>query len=111
MPRLYCKKHGQEHETQCIEHQEEYRQLDEIVLIAKGTLISGPWLCDHCNAKLNRGQVAALVSAFPSHCRDDLYEYDFGYERQYFAMEPGDTATAYGAEWPDDSIRRRRISA
>ena len=109
MPYLYCEKHGREREAGIIEQQDEYREAAENMLVAGGTLVSGPWLCDSCNAQLRKGDTAVLVSAFPSHCRDDLYGYDFGYERQYFAMKASDTATAYGAEWPDDSIRRRRI--
>jgi hypothetical protein len=108
MPYLYCEKHGREHEAHIVEQQEVYREADESVLIASGALISGPWQCDSCNARLREGDQAVLVSAFPSHCRDELYGYDFGYERQYFAFSQGDTATAYGADWPDDSIRKRR---
>jgi hypothetical protein len=108
MPRLYCEQHGREREARIIEQQENYRQVDETVLVASGTLVSGPWLCDSCNADLSKGDIAVLVSAFPNHCRDELYNYDFGYERGYFAMGKSDTATVYGAEWPDDSIRHRR---
>jgi hypothetical protein len=77
------------------------------VQVASGTLVSGPWHCDSRNAA-QEGDPVTLVSAFPSHCRDDLYNYDFGYERQYFAMKGSDTATTYGAKWPDDSVGRRR---
>jgi hypothetical protein len=108
MPYLYCEKHGHEREAGIIERQEVYREADETVLVVSGTLISGPWLCDRCNAQLRKADTAYLVSAFPSHCRDDLHDYDFGYERQYFAMTADDRATAYGADWPDDSIRNRR---
>jgi hypothetical protein len=107
MPYLYCEKDGREHERSSVEQKAVYRQADESVLIVKGRLISGPWRCDKCNAHLKQGDSATLVSAFPSHCRDQLYDYDFGYERQYFAMKPSDTATVYGSEWPDDSIRDR----
>ena len=72
------------------------------------TLVTGPWLCDRCGDEIRKGDQAVLVSAFPSHCRDELHDYDFGYERQYFAMNRRDTATAYGADWPDDSIGGRR---
>jgi hypothetical protein len=108
MPYLYCEKHGRAHEAHIIEQQDKYRQADETVLVTAGTLVSGPWQCDKCNASLRPANTAVLVSAFPSHCREDLCGYDFGYERQYFAMTKGDTATVYGAEWPDDSIRTRR---
>jgi hypothetical protein len=108
MPYLYCQKHGREREAGIIERQDDYREADETVLVASGTLVSGPWLCDRCNAQLRPGHTAVLVSAFPSLWRSDLYDYDFGYERQYFAMNESDTATAYGVEWPDDSIRKRR---
>jgi hypothetical protein len=108
MPYLYCEKRGREREAGIIERQADYRQADEIVLVVSGTLVSGPWLCDSCNVQLREGHRAWLVSAFPSHCRDELYEYDFGYERQYFAMKPTEAATAYGVPWPDDSIRSRR---
>jgi hypothetical protein len=111
MPYLYCEKHGRERETGIIDRQDDYRLADENVLVTCGPLVSGPWLCDSCNTKLKPGVTAVLVSAFPSHFRDDLYNYDFGYERQYFAMQGSDTATAYGAEWPDGSIRKRRIAS
>ncbi len=110
MPYLYCQQHGQQQEASTIARQDELRMEDESVLIVSGTLISGSWLCDSCNAQLGKGDRATLVSAFPSHCRDDLYHYDFGYERQYFAMTGSDTATAYGADWPDDSFRKRRMT-
>ena len=108
MPYLFCVRDGRVHEALSLEEQGEYRQADESVLIVKGTLISGPWSCDRCNKPIKRGNLAILVSSFPSHCRDHLYDYDFGYERQYFAMRGSDKTTVYGAEWPDDSIRQRR---
>ncbi len=110
MPYLYCEKHGREREAGIIKREDEYRRADETVLVASGTLISDRWQCDRCNAPLRKGDAAWLVSAFPSHCRDDLHDYDFGYELQYFAMTGSDAATAYGAEWPDDSISKRRIT-
>jgi hypothetical protein len=110
MPRLYCDRDGRSEEARTIERQETYRDADECVLVVHGTLVSGPWLCDRCNAQLTEGDRAWLVSAFPSHCRDELHGYDFGYERQYFAMTADDRATDYGAAWPDDTIRvRHRI--
>ena len=111
MPYLYCEKHGREHEAGIIERQAEHRHNDEIVLIVSGRLTSGPWRCDRCSAQLRKGNRAVLLSAFPGHCREELYGYDFGYERQYFAMNRSDKATAYGADWPDDSIiTRRKVS-
>jgi hypothetical protein len=110
MPYLYCEKHGQEHLARTVEHQDELRQEGESVLAVTGTLITGIWLCDRCNAELDKGDRAVWVYAFPSHCRPDLYDYDFGYELEYFAMTKSDTATVYGADWPDDSIRNRRIT-
>jgi hypothetical protein len=108
MPHLYCQKDGREREAVIIQRQELYRQEGETVLVASGTLTTGPRLCDECNATITPGSSAMLVSAFPSLWRSDLYDYDFGYERQYFAMTADDRATAYGAEWPDDSISKRR---
>jgi hypothetical protein len=108
MPCLYCEQHGREREAEIIERQEQYRQTDETVLVVSGTLASGQWLCDSCDARLSKGDRATLVSAFPGYCHDDLRDYDFGYEQQYFAMKESDTATAYGAEWPDGSIMNRR---
>jgi hypothetical protein len=108
MARLYCAEHGSEDETRIAGNQAMYRQEGETVLVVKGTLISGPFVCDRCDARLNPGDAAYLFSAFPSHFHDSLYEYDFGYERGYFAMGKGDTADAYGADWPDGSIRHRR---
>jgi hypothetical protein len=110
MPDLYCEKHGWEREAGIIERQEEYRQQGECVLVVSGTLISGPWLCDKCNARLKEGNRAMLVSAFAHLWRDGLYDYDFHYERRYLAMTADDRAAAYGAEWPDDSIRKRRVA-
>jgi hypothetical protein len=107
MPYLYCKKDGLRHEARSAANQEEYRQLGESVLIVKGTLISGPWRCDSCNARLRKGDPAHFHAAYPAHCRDDLYGYDFAYEQDYFAMKPSDQAVVYGAPWPDDSISRR----
>ncbi len=38
MPRLYCKRHGTEHEARVIGQEAVYRQDGEIILIVKGTL-------------------------------------------------------------------------
>jgi hypothetical protein len=108
MSYLLCEKHGREREAEIIAQQEMYRQEGESLLAATGRLVSGPWQCDRCGAQLRKGGQAMLFSAFPGHFHDQLCDYDFGYERQYFAMIGNDTATAYGAEWPDDSIRNRR---
>jgi hypothetical protein len=55
MPYLFCEAHGREHEADASAAQEEYRQAGESVVTVKGTLISGPWLCDRCNARLVKG--------------------------------------------------------
>ena len=108
MPRLYCAKHGKENKADTARDQEEYRQGGETVLVVSGRLISGPWHCDRCNATLKKGDTAYLSSAFPQWITEGLTDYDFAYERDYFAMAETDAATVYGAEWPDDSIRNRR---
>jgi hypothetical protein len=108
MPRLYCAEHGREREADVASHHAFYRQEKEFVLVANGTLTSGPWLCDRCSSQLVAGDPAWLISSFPSHFRDRLYDYDFGYERGYFAMNARDKAAFYGADWPDDSIRHRQ---
>jgi hypothetical protein len=107
MPRLYCKNHGREREAGVVEQRDVYRRAGETLLVVTGTLISGPWYCDRCNLRLQPGNLAVLVSAFPSHYCDELCNYDFGYERQYFAMIGGDKAAAYGAGSPDGAIRSR----
>ena len=109
MPRLLCETHGREEESETVRDQDEYRNAGECVLVVSGTLISGPWNCDRCNAELAVGQTASLFSAFPVWVAEGLIDYDFGYEREYFAMGRADTAAVYGADWPDDSIRRRRL--
>jgi hypothetical protein len=108
MPRLYCETHGREEEAETIAHQEVYRQAGETVLVVGGRLTRGPFLCDRCNQELAAGQPAWLISALPGWVAEGLTDYDFGYERAYCAMAKTDTATAYGADWPDDSIRNRR---
>ena len=80
-------------------NQRRYREEGETVLIVRGRLISGPWLCDRCNAELDAGMVAWLVSAFPRWVTESTPDYDFASERRYFALE-GDEVTAYGAAWP-----------
>ena len=108
MPYLYCETHGREREAGIIERQEAYRQEGESLLVTSGTLVSGPWQCDRCNATLRKGDAATLVSVLPAWVAVGLTDYDFGYERGYFAMGKADIATAYGADWPDNSIRHRR---
>ena len=108
MPRLYCDTHGREEEAEIIANQDEYRQAGESVLVVSGKLISGAFVCDRCNRELAAGQPAWLISAMPGWVAEGLTDYDFGHERVYFAMAKTDTATAYGIDWPDDSIRRRR---
>jgi hypothetical protein len=95
MPRLYCEQHGREHEASTILQQEHYRQEGEAVLIVKGWLSSGPWLCDKCNATLPRGGMAYLLVFFSKAFTFELESYDFSYERRYFGRRFD--ATAYGA--------------
>jgi hypothetical protein len=108
MPRLYCETHGREEEAEIIAHQDEYRQEGESVLVVSGKLISGVFVCDRCNREMAAGQTAWLISALPGWVAEGLTDYDFGYERGYFAMAKTDTASVYGIDWPDDSIRHRR---
>ena len=108
MPRLYCEAHGREREVDIIANQDMYREEGEAVLVVKGRLSSGPFLCDRCNAGLDIGDRASLISSFPKHFYDSLHGYDFSYELAYFAMTKNDEAASYGAQWPDDSIRHRR---
>lgn len=108
MPWLYCEPHGKEQEAASRSHAEEYREEGESVLVVKGRLNSGPWRCDRCNAELAPGTPAWLFSALPGRIVEELTDYDFGYEREYFAMTKADTAMVIGADWPDDSIRHRR---
>ena len=58
MPRLYCERHGQEHQARVIGNDAIYRGEGESVLIVAGTLITGGWLCDQCNRPLRRGKAA-----------------------------------------------------
>jgi hypothetical protein len=99
MPYLFCEKHGREHEDSAAGQQEAYRQEGESVLTMRGTLISGPWLCDRCNASLTKGTHAYLASAFPAWVGEGTEDYDFAYERRYFAVEKAE-AKLYGARWP-----------
>lgn len=99
MPRLYCEPHGQEDEARVIERREQYRQEGESVLIVKGRLTNGPFLCDRCGVELQRGDPACLVSAYPRWIVEQMQGYDFDYERQYFTVERAVVAV-YGAGWP-----------
>ena len=110
MPYLFCPTHGKKHEAATLASQDELRALGECVLVVEGRLTSSGWLCDSCNATLDKGQKAWLHAAFPAHLRDNLADYDFSYERDYFALTPGDRVAAYGAPWPDDSLRPDRIA-
>ena len=108
MPRLLCEKHGREEEAETVRDQERHREADECILVVRGKLISGAWNCDRCNRELRAGATAYLRTGLPRWVAEGLIDYDFGYEREYFAMGKADTATVYGADWPDDSIRKRR---
>jgi hypothetical protein len=99
MPYLFCKTHGRMHDASCQQEQENYRQLGETVMIVSGTLNSGPWLCDKCNAELNKGTTAYLMTAYPRHFAEELAGYDYANERRYFRMEKA-TVRVYGAMPP-----------
>jgi hypothetical protein len=100
MPILYCDRHGKEHEARVIERWKFYRDEGESVLIVTGRLTTGPWLCDRCNATLRRGRRAYLISAFTRYWTEGMDEYDFTYERGYFAMKGEERVAVYGAAWP-----------
>ena len=108
MARLLCETHGREEEAETIRDQDKHRAENECILVVRGKLISGPWVCDRCNRALNAGATAYLRTGLPKWVADGLVDYDFGYEREYFAMGREEKAAVYGADWPDDSIRRRR---
>jgi hypothetical protein len=97
MPYLFCKEHGQEHETRCREEQENYRRFGETVLAVKGTLVTGPWACDSCNVTLRRGKRAYLMTAFPRYVAETMDTYEFANEKQYFDMKRAEV-TLYGAD-------------
>jgi hypothetical protein len=99
MPHLLCDKHGREQEAATRKHEELYQQEGETVLIVKGTLISGPWHCDRCNAVLKKGQPAILLMAYPRWMTEGMTDYDFLYESRYFATGKAEVAV-YGADWP-----------
>ena len=79
--------------------QEEYRREGESVLIVRGRLRTGPWLCDRCNATLDSGSAAWLASFLPAWITGQTEAYEFEYERAYFAMNEA-TVAVYGAAWP-----------
>lgn len=110
MPYLFCRKHGPDHEAGTSAMQAELHDLGESVLIVEGRLTSGGWRCDSCHAHLVKGRRAWLKTAFPAHLHDHLADYAFRYERDYFAMTPGDRVASYGTPWPDDSLRPERIA-
>lgn len=99
MARLYCEEHGKEHEAHVIGQAAISCQEGESVLIVKGTLISGGWLCDRCNAPLGKGDQAYLLSVFPRWVTEQMPGYAFINERQYFSVEKAEIAV-YGAAWP-----------
>jgi hypothetical protein len=99
MPYLFCEKHGREHEADTRKNQEHYRHEGESVLVVKGRLISGPWLCDKCNTPLRKDMYACLFAVYASWMTEGGDEYDFSHESQYFAMERA-ALTVYGAPWP-----------
>ena len=99
MGRLYCEQHGKEHEARVIGQSSIYCQEGESILIVKGRLTSGGWQCDRCNASLGNGCQAYLLTVFPQWVTEQIPDYDFRHEREYFAVEKAEVAV-YGAEWP-----------
>lgn len=99
MARLYCERHGREHEAKTITQKQSYRQESESVLMTSGVLNSGPWLCDRCSATLDRGDTAYLFHPFTAYECEHMERYDFGYERRYFAAKSME-ATVHGRRWP-----------
>lgn len=113
MPRLYCEKHGKERERDVIAKWKLYRDEGESVLVVGGKLISGPWLCDRCNAPLPRRRKAILMASFTRYITESIYDYDFAYERRYFAMTGQESMAVYGAPWPGGDVTellRRHLS-
>ena len=49
MARLLCETHGREEEAETIRDQDKHRAENECILVVRGKLISGPWVCDRCN--------------------------------------------------------------
>jgi hypothetical protein len=102
MPYLYCAADGKGHENRVIAQQDYYRQAGESVLVVHGTLKSGPWKCDKCNARLKRGDAATLLSAIPRSIAEGMDSYVFAYERRYFDMKRAGVKV-YGAKCPGAS--------
>lgn len=100
MPWLYCETDGRRHEAYAVADSDALRRDGESELIVSGTLASGPWRCDSCNTPLNQGDRAVFHAIFPGHITKSMVEYDFSYEREYFALEGDLTVTNYGASWP-----------
>jgi hypothetical protein len=96
---LYCTVHGRGHENRIIEQQDAYRQEGESVLIVHGPLRGGSHRCDKCNASLNKGDAAVLVTPFPRFLTEAMHTYDFTNERRYFNLALA-TIKLYGAGWP-----------
>jgi hypothetical protein len=107
MASLYCERDGKEYEAWTKTEDETMRQAGESELIVLGTLTSGPWRCDKCNAKLNRGDKALFSAIFPKEVTERLVRYDFSYEKEYFALDGSDKLTLYGARWPGGSLEVR----
>ena len=105
MARLFCETHGREWEAAAVGEQEEYQQSGVSVLIVAGRLISGPWKCDRCNARLSRGDTAYVWAACPEGMPASSDQYRFAYERQYFGGKY-ERAAAYGAAWPGGTLPR-----
>jgi hypothetical protein len=99
MPYLYCAVHGRGHENRVIARQEDYRQAGESVLLAHGPLKTGPHRCDKCNATLDQGDLATLLSAIPRYVAEGMDSYDFAYEKRYFDIKRA-SVVVYGAPWP-----------
>lgn len=99
MARLYCEDHGKEHEARVIGQASTYCQEGESILIVKGKLVSGGWLCDRCNVPLGKADQAYLLTVFPQWITEQVPDYDFMHERQYFAIKKAEVAV-YGAKWP-----------
>ncbi|MFO0890929.1 MAG: hypothetical protein U0790_17520 [Isosphaeraceae bacterium] len=105
MSSLYCKIHGRQKEAEAISDNDSMCKAGESVLIVHGRLISGPWLCDRCNAELNEGTEAYFEAIYPSTVTEGIFAYDFSYEREYFALDDEDDMAVYGAPWPGGEPR------
>jgi hypothetical protein len=110
MLHLFCQEHGQEQQARCIADQENYRRFGEAVLIVSGPVKSPSHHCQSCHARLRRGQMAWLVTAFPRSIAAALDRYDFAAEGEYLVLEYA-TATLYGAEPPSGERQHGAASA